>query len=425
MLPQVQIRLRDIARDLPARVWILHAGMAVHTVGSGFIAPFLVIYLHDVRGLPLETAGLAVGAHFAVAIVFGLVAGPVVDAVGARAVTAASLVIVAAGMGSMPLAYDAPTAFLLLGAAGVGRGAFWPAYSSMHAALTPPDRLHVSYAVQRVAGNIGLGVGGLAGGLIAATSDPNTFTVLFVVSLGASVVFAVVALLLPHVPPRAVARGRPGVGYRDVLRDRGFLGAVALAGVFATVGVAQLNTMLPAFAKDVGVSEAGIGLVFFVNTLAIVVAQLPVAALVEGRRRMRLLALVGCLWALCWLGTLVAGLWLPALAATAVLVAVAVVFGLGECLDGITWGPLVAELAPERVRGRYMAVWLVSAQLGLALGPALGGVLLARSPVALWVTAAGGCVVAALTALALEPRLPAAARRTAVAPAAPATAPAA
>jgi MFS family permease len=416
--PEVRTRLHDLARGLPPSVWALHAGMAVHTVGSGFIAPFLVIYLHDVRGLEIETAGLAVGAHFAVSIVFGLVAGPVVDAVGARAVTAAALVIVGAGMGSMPLVEDATAAFVVLSAAGVGRGAFWPAYSAMLAALTPPDRMHVSYAVQRVTGNFGFGVGGLAAGLIATTSDPRTFEALFVVSLAASLVFAIVVLLLPHVPPRPEEESTAAAtGYRDVLRDRAFVGAVALAAVFATVGVSQLNTMLPAYAKDEGVSETGIGLLFFVNTLTIVVAQLPVAARVEGRRRMRLLAVVGCLWAACWLGTLAAGLWLPSLALAAALVAVAVVFALGECLDGVTWGPLVAELAPQRVRGRYMAVWLVSAQLGLALGPALGGVLLAQSPIALWLAAAATCLVAGASALMLERRLPDTARRARVRPA--------
>jgi MFS family permease len=322
----------------------------------------------------------------------------------------------------MPLVSDGRTAFVLLAAAGTGRGAFWPAYSSMLAGLTPAGRMHASYAVQRVAGNLGLGLGGLAGGLIATTAEPRTFVALFLVSAGASLVFAILVLFLPHVSPEESPAAEGEGGYRAVLRNRAFIGTVALAGVFGAAGVSQLNSMLPVFAMDHGVTETGIGLIFFFNTVAIVLAQLPIAAAVEGRRRMRLLALVGVVWGLCWAATLAAGLWLPALAATAVLVAVGIVFGLGECLDGVTYGPLVADLAPERVRGRYMAVWLVTAQLGFAVGPAVGGVLLARSPIALWATAGAVCLVAGLTALALEPRLPNRARRTPVRRPTPATA---
>ena len=45
------------------------------------------------------------------------------------------------------------------------------------------------------------------------------------------------------------------------------------------------------FAKnEASVSEKGIGLIFLVNTVVIVVLQLPIAKLLEGRRRMRALA---------------------------------------------------------------------------------------------------------------------------------------
>jgi hypothetical protein len=45
--------------------------------------------------------------------------------------------------------------------------------------------------------------------------------------------------------------------------------------------------LLPAFAKnEVGVNEREIGILWAVNSLVIVVAQLPIAKLAEGRRRM-------------------------------------------------------------------------------------------------------------------------------------------
>jgi MFS family permease len=102
----------------------------------------------------------------------------------------------------------------------------------------------------------------------------------------------------------------------------------------------------------------------------------------------------------------------PTAAAAVAFIAVGIAFGLGECLDGVIQGPLVADLAPAELRGRYMALWLITAQAGFAAGPALGGVLLAVSPAALWLPAAACCAVAGLAALALERGLPFEARRT-------------
>ena len=62
---------------------------------------------------------------------------------------------------------------------------------------------------------------------------------------------------------------------------------VGLNVVFVTAGYAQIE-LLPVFAhNEAGVSETAIGLIFLVNTVTIVLAQLPVARLLEGRRRMR------------------------------------------------------------------------------------------------------------------------------------------
>jgi len=89
-----------------------------------------------------------------------------------------------------------------------------------------------------------------------------------------------------------------------------------------------------------------------------------------------------------------------------------VVFAVGEALLGVVQGPLVADLAPAHIRGRYMAAWLTSNQLGFTVGPALGGLLLARSATALWTVAACACLAAAVASLALESALPPEARRT-------------
>ena len=84
----------------------------------------------------------------------------------------------------------------------------------------------------------------------------------------------------------------------------------------------------------------------------------------------------------------------------------AVVFGLGECFQGPVQGALVADLAPARLRGRYMAVSTISWDIGFVVGPAVGGFILQSEPLALWPLAAAVCLLAGAGAIVLERDLP-------------------
>ncbi len=66
-------------------------------------------------------------------------------------------------------------------------------------------------------------------------------------------------------------------------------------------------------------------------------------------------------------------------------------WSLGEILTLPVASALVAELSPPELRGRYQGLFGLSFGLGMALAPALGGAVMARSGArALW----AGCLVA-------------------------------
>jgi MFS family permease len=405
-LRALQRYLRSLDPRLPRSVWILSLGGLANAVGNGLAYPFLVIYLHNVRGFSLGTAGLVLATTGAVSLLAGPGVGVVVDRFGGRATLAGALVFLAVGFGSYPLVHEPWQAFLAASIAGLGNAGFWPSQSALLAGLTPPPRRHGAFALQRVSRNLGIGLGGVVGGLIATTANPTSFTVLFLLD---AVTFLVFVGMLAWVPepslpeePETLVPGR----YADVLRDRVFLGIVVLNVLFVTAGYAQFE-LLPVFAKnESGVTETGIGLIFFVNTLVVVVAQLPLAKGLEGRRRMQALAVMCVLWAASWGVVFLGGLRLEAMAAAVAFGLAAVVFGLGECFQGPVQGALVADLAPPRLRGRYMAVSTISWDIGFVVGPAVGGFVLAAEPLALWPAAGAVCLLAGAGALALEPRLP-------------------
>lgn len=398
---------------LPRAVHVLQAGLVVNAFGNGAASPFLLLYLHDVRGIPLGLAGLAASLNAATALIVALVAGSLADRRGPRPTMIAGLVCSACAFSLYPLVHEAWQAFPVAMVAGAGGGTWLTGQSSLVAALTPPNLRHIVFARQRVAANVGLGLGGFAGGLIVAVGEPRTFTRLFLANAATFLVYALVLLL--WVPdPNRVPSAEPAAGsYRHVLRDGAFVRLAALNFVFVLAVVSLLNSVFPVFARNEGgLGEDAIGLLFLLNSILIVVFQLPTARALEGRRRMRGLAFMGGLFALCWLLVLAGGMTGGAAAPLLLIGAGIVAMSFGECLYDSIQGPLVSDLAPAGAIGRYMAVSGFSWQLGFIVGPVLAAVILGAEPYALWPVMASLCALASLYALGLERRLPESARVT-------------
>jgi MFS family permease len=405
--------LRTYFPPLPRSVTTLQVGGLVNAFGNGVILPFLFIYLHNVRGIPLGLAGLIVGTNAVASLIAGPIFGALIDRVGGRRMLAFALLILTAGFAAYPLVHETWQGFVVATITGVGVGGFWPSQSTLVAGLTPAEQRPAAFAMQRVVMNLGIGLGALAGGVIATTDSPGSFSVLFLLNAATFLVYLAVMLALvpsPSLGGGAHATG-PGGSYREVLRHRPFVAVIGLNALFIFAGFSGFE-LLPVYAKnEAAVTETQIGIVFFVNTVVIVLAQLPIARLAQGRRRMPTLALLGLLWAAAWVVVPVAGSETAGMAA-AVLTAAMVVFAVGECLHGAVQAPLVVDLAEPRLLGRYMALSALSWQVGFALGPAVGGYVLDVSPSGVWLGAAALCALGGALALVVETTLPVRARRT-------------
>jgi MFS family permease len=400
--------LRSLHPQLSRSAWTLELGFLVNAFGNGVSYPFVVLYLHNVRGIGLGTAGLVIATIGAAGLLAGLGIGSYVDRIGARRSLMAALGLLVLGYGLFPLVTEPWQAFAAAILVGVGSGAFWPAQLTLLGRLVPPERRHSAWGLQRSFMNLGLGLGGLVGGLIARTDDPTTFTVLFLVNVASSLAYMLVltAVSIPSRGPEPKQAEARRSGYRAVLAHRTFMGLIVLNVVLIAVGNAQLE-LLPVFAKnEADVSETGIGLIFLAAMLALVVFQLPVAKALEGHSRMRALALAPALWAVAWLVVEAGGALFEAAAAALVFAAAALVYGLGECFHGPNYGPLVADLAPPGLEGRYWALSSGSWELGYVAGPAIGGFVLAAAPYALWPLAASVCLLAVVATLSLERAIP-------------------
>ncbi len=400
--PRGTIRLARVLgawrTDLPGPVVLLQAGTAVNFFGTGLILPFEIIYLHEVRGFPAATAGLVLASVMGTAAVATLPSGALLDRFCAKPILITGNLVNALGYGGLAFVDRPWQGFVCSVVAGAGFGVAGTANQVLSLTLVTPEQRAASIALRRVAGNFGMGAGAtVAGFIVAAAGHLRTFQALYLFDAVTFAVFALVVLVgIPH--PRvanAESASDSGRGFRAVARDRLLLALIAANIVLVMVGGAFFSNVLPPFATaHTPVGPGEIGIVIFLNTFFIVVAQVPATRVVKRMRRTHALAATSALFAAGLLAVLLATLTRSTLAATTVLAGVAIVIAIGECAQFIVLGPVVAELAPPHLLGRYMSLYGLSFMAGVALGPAVGGVLLATSPDAVWW---GGALALAVT----------------------------
>ncbi|CAM5491343.1 MFS transporter [Streptomyces xanthochromogenes] len=166
-----------------------------------------------------------------------------------------------------------------------------------------------------------------------------------------------------------------GGGIRAILGHRAMVQLCVLGFVLFFACYGQFESGLAAYGTEAaGIQPSTLGIALAANTAVIVVAQFLVLKFVERRRRSRVIASVGLIWAVAWIAAGYAGLGHGSQAmATAAFVSTYALFGLGEAMLSPTVAPLVADLAPESMVGQYNSAFALVKQLALAVGPAVGG----------------------------------------------------
>ncbi|QKW10994.1 MFS transporter [Streptomyces sp. NA04227] len=358
----------------------IQTGSLLSAFGIGFTVPFLYVYVAQVRGLGATTAGLVLGAFAMAALVVLPVTGRTIDRRGPLPVVVVASVVAAVGALGLGFADTAVSAVLTAGLLGAGTAVIQPALATMIVWCVEPERRTRSFAMQFFLQNLGLGIGGLLGGQIVDEHRPDTFIVLFSIEAAMFLVLAGIALgvRLPRTPALgggAPHKDAPRGGLRALLGHRAMVQLCVLGFVLFFACYGQFESGLSAYGVEAaGISPSTLGLALAANTAVIVVAQFAVLRFVERRRRSRVIAAVGLLWALAWAFAGYAGLGHGSQAmATAAFVSTYALFGLGEAMLSPTVPPLVAELAPEGMVGQYNSAFALVKQLALAVGPAVGG----------------------------------------------------
>ncbi|MFF3336172.1 MFS transporter [Streptomyces sp. NPDC002888] len=356
----------------------IHVGNALSAFGLGFTVPYLYVYVAQVRGLGAVTAGLVLAVFAVAALIVLPFAGRAIVRRGPLPVLLAALVTAALGSLSLGLAGNATAVLLSAAALGAGQAVMQPALATMIVDCSTAETRSRAFATQFFLQNLGLGVGGLIGGHLVDATRVSSFTLLFAIEAAMFLLLVVVMATVrtPHSPrmedaPAGSAKG----SWKQLLGNRAMVQLCVLGFVLFFACYGQFESGLSAYGVEAaGISTSALGTALAANTAMIVVAQFAVLRFVERRRRSRVIASVGLIWAVAWLAAAYAGLGHGSQEmATAAFVSTYALFGLGEAMLSPTVAPLVADLAPAGMAGQYNSAFALVKQLALAVGPAVGG----------------------------------------------------
>ncbi|MBX4178756.1 MFS transporter [Streptomyces geysiriensis] len=358
----------------------IHVGNALSAFGLGFTVPYLYVYVAQVRGLGSVTAGLVLAVFAVAALIVLPFAGRAIVRRGPLPVLLVALVTAALGALSLGLSASAATVLLSAAALGAGQAVMQPALATMIVDCSTAETRSRAFAMQFFLQNLGLGVGGLIGGHLVDTTKASSFTLLFAIEAAMFLVLVAVMATVraPRAPHVGEAPGQSAGGsWKQLLGNRAMVQLCVLGFVLFFACYGQFESGLSAYGVEAaGISTSALGTALAANTLMIVIAQFAVLKFVERRKRSRVIAAVGLIWAVAWAVAGYAGLGHGSQAmATAAFISTYALFGLGEAMLSPTLAPLVADLAPTGLAGQYNSAFALVKQLALAIGPAVGGPL--------------------------------------------------
>jgi MFS family permease len=400
-------RRRPGSERIPSNLRVLLGANLVSSLGSGFTLPFLLIYLHDVRHIPLGITGLLIGAAAVVGVPVGPVAGALVDRFGARVICVVALCVSAAGVLGLTAVHSAVTAIPVLLVMGFGQSSMWPTWNALFAVMVPDEGLRPRvFARSFQLMNLGLGAGAMIAGAIVHVSHPWTFTLIYVID---GVTYLVLVVTLLALPAGAFARAtlgesesspvEPAGGFKEVFSDRRFRRYLVASSILAFAGYSAVDAGFVGYANHV--VHAGpyvIAWAFGLNTGIIVVVQ-PIGLRVAGRlRRTTSLMICAAFFGASWAVLLAAGAFPRSETGYVLVIAMFGVFSLGEVLLSPVGFPLVSMMARPELQGRYNATATsVYTTMGV-IGPSVAGVMLGaglgRPYLALLMASTGGAMFA-------------------------------
>ena len=361
------------------KVWILAAGRLLSEVGTGFTLFYAPIFFVNQVGLSSTLVGLALGSGSVSGVIGRFLGGQGVDSPrwGRRKTLLASAAISVLADVVLALTSNFPTLVLGNLLMGFGIGMYWPATEAAIIDLTTPQQRNEAFAITRLADSLGLSLGVVLGGRLIASS--GNYRTLFVIDgISFAIFFGIIYLAIAETYQFKLGSTAEANGWSLALRDRALMVYVAVNILF-TIYLSQVQSTMPLYLKNfvrvsqtsTGFSEQVISGLFTWHIAFAAVCQLPVAWILNRFSRIAGLSCSLLVW-----GTAFTLVWFTGTTSENTLVWAILTLGVMS-LGMVSYTPvassLVAELAPESLRGVYLSINSQCWAIGYFIGPPLGG----------------------------------------------------
>ena len=379
--------------QLPRPVWIVFAATLVNRAGT-MVLPFLVLYLTRERGFTASQAGFVLASYGVGALIIGPLGGRLCDRIGAIHVLEASLLSSGVVVILLPLArgYVAIVGIVLLWA--LCGEASRPASLTVVTDLAPPGQRKTAVALVRLAVNLGMSIGPAAGGFLSMVSFPTLFVVDGATSIAAG------GLLAASRWKKRAGMASAGTALtaeqasptrRNPLADR-HLVYFLIAMVPVVMVFFQNQAAMPLhLVHHLHMPPVAFGLMFTLNTVMVILIEVPLNAATSHWGHRRSLALGAFLVGAGYGGMMFAGGYVG-------VALTVVIWTFGEMIFLPTATTYIAEISPPARRGQYMGLFTMAFSIAFTIGPMLGAAVMERfGPTVLWAAAFGfGCLGAAM-----------------------------
>ncbi len=382
------------------QIWVQAVGRWLFQAAYGSIHFFIPLVFVNQVGLSATAVGIGIGSGALAGIVGHFLGGYLADspAYGRKRALLFSggLSIVAA----LTLALAQSLSMLVVANLfmGLSAGCYWTAADAAVIDVTIPEQRHKAFAVLVLADSLGGGVGIWAGGLLLAVV--HQIQILFLVVSFILMLFLVLVLIgVTETRQDSPEQADTLQGFGVALRDQSLL-LFVLVNVLFTTYFALVNSILPLYFTNVvsateiaSGSGAAIASISSLYTWCYVglgaVLQIPIVQVLSSLPKVRILVISLLLWGagllLVWISGMAASLqtiWMIASLST---------MSIAAAIYRPAAPALVAELAPDALRGAYLAISYQCWSVGYFVGPVVGGWAIDQSPAiaqGLWVVAA-------------------------------------
>jgi predicted MFS family arabinose efflux permease len=358
---------------LSRETWLLSIVVLINRCGY-MAVPFMSMYMTQSLHRSISDAGLII-TLFGVGSVLGAMAGGyLTDVWGFRPVQIVSLIVSGIFFVLFSLITNFTGLCILIIFLAFFVEAFKPANNTAIAFYSAPENLTRSYALNRLAMNIGFGFGTSTGGILAAVNYHLLFWVDGVVYVLAGLL---IIILLPKgikIIDKGMAEKPSGSRERSPWQDPFFVRFLAMVCMYMICFVLLFRLAPVYWKEEMHIGESMIGILLGTNGLIIALFEMVMIQNLANRWPDSHYIIAGTVFCgLAFLALIVPGVLPVILAAAAV-----VLFTIGEMLAIPYISTLVVSRASEFNRGKYSAAYSVSQAIAQIIGPAAGGFMAAR-----------------------------------------------